>query len=285
MLKTKIRKTISVQRILALALLITLVVLSLSSSIGAQTSPTFTQGYLTDQPVQKGMIVRLKDGDTTKIEPLTPNTIDKMYGVIVDPNDAAVTLSSDGKKVFVANTSKYEVLVSNQAGTIAAGDYITLSALHGVGMKAGEKDLMVVGRALAPFDDTAPVASTTKIKDSAGGERDIKLGRIVVDITVARNPLLKGSEPNLPEVLRKVSESVAGKPVEATRVYIALVVLIITTAVSGSLLYGGIRSGIISIGRNPLSKKMIIRGMIQVIIAGLIIFIIGLFGVYLLLKL
>lgn len=285
MLKTKIRKNLSLQRVIALALLLALIVLSITSAIGAQTSPTFTQGYLTDQPVQKGMIVRLKDGDATKIEPLSQDHIDKMYGVIVDPNDAAVTLSSDGKKVFVATTSKYEVLVSTQAGKIAAGDYITLSALHGVGMKAGDTDLMVVGRALAPFDDSSPVASVTNIKDSAGGERDVRLGRITVDITVAKNPLLKGTEPNLPEVLRKVSESVAGKPVEATRVYIALVVFIITTAISGSLLYGGIRSGIISIGRNPLSKKMIFRGMLQVVIAGLIIFILGLFGVYLLLKL
>jgi len=51
------------------------------------------------------------------------------------------------------------------------------------------------------------------------------------------------------------------------------------------VLYGGIRSSIISIGRNPLAKKSIVRGLIQVITVGVIILVIGLFSVYLLLRL
>lgn len=281
---TKMKRIISLPRILAFAVLVILVALSLAGPLGAQP-PAFTQGFGTDEPVQKGMIVRLKDGDASKVEPLSQEVMDKMYGVVVDANDAPLTLSAEGEKVFVANGGRYEVLVSSQNGNIAVGDYITLSVIHGIGMKAGTEEAMVIGRALDAFDEKSPLVSSTSIKDSAGGEREVRITRLQVDISVARNPLLKGKEPNLPDVLRKVSESVAGKPVEATRVYIALVVFIITTAISGSLLYGGIRSGIISIGRNPLSRKMIIRGMIQVIIAGLIIFIIGIFGVYLLLKL
>jgi hypothetical protein len=61
--------------------------------------------------------------------------------------------------------------------------------------------------------------------------------------------------------------------------------MVIAGAVSGSLIYSGIRSGMIAIGRNPLSKKSIVRGIIQVVIVGLIIFLVGVFGVYLLLKL
>jgi hypothetical protein len=49
-------------------------------------------------------------------------------------------------------------------------------------------------------------------------------------------------------------------------------------------MYGGIRNGLISIGRNPLSKKSIVRGMIQVILTALTIFLLGIFGVYLLLR-
>jgi hypothetical protein len=51
------------------------------------------------------------------------------------------------------------------------------------------------------------------------------------------------------------------------------------------ILYSGVRNTLISIGRNPLSKKTIYKGLIQIILMGLIIFITGLFGVYLLLKL
>jgi hypothetical protein len=46
-----------------------------------------------------------------------------------------------------------------------------------------------------------------------------------------------------------------------------------------------VRSSMIALGRNPLSRKSILRGMFQVIITSIIIFICGLFGVYLLLKL
>jgi len=51
------------------------------------------------------------------------------------------------------------------------------------------------------------------------------------------------------------------------------------------VMYSGIRSGMIAVGRNPLSKKSIIRSLIQTVIAGLIIFLAGVFAVYLLLKL
>jgi hypothetical protein len=284
MFKAKIKETISVRRLLALVGLIILVGLSFSSPLGAEPS-AFTQGYSTDGPVQTGMIVRLKEGDASKIEPLAPENVEKMHGVVVDANDAPVTLSAEGQKIFVATSGSFEVLVSSQNGFISTGDYIALSAIHGIGMKAGDKEAMVIGRALADFSEKSEVVSAATIKDSAGGQRNVTIGRVLVHVSVARNPLLTSSKPNLPEFLQKVSESIAGKPVQATRVYIALVVFGITTVISGSLLYGGIRSAITSLGRNPLSKKSIIRGMFQVIVAGLIIFIIGIFGVYLLLKL
>jgi len=50
-------------------------------------------------------------------------------------------------------------------------------------------------------------------------------------------------------------------------------------------LYSGIRNALIAIGRNPLSKKSIFRGLLEIILTGFIILIIGLFAVYLLLKL
>lgn len=270
------------QRLLALMALAVLVWLSIYSSLSAQT---LTQGYRADVPVQKGMIVRLKEDDASKVEPLPSDQMEDMHGVVVNSNDAAVTLSTEERKVFVATTGHYEVLVSNQNGDIKVGDYITLSALTGVGMRAGSTEPLVIGHALAVFDSNSQVAGEATVKDSAGGERTVRLGRIAVNITIARNPFLRAAESNLPYFLQKASQAIAGKPVDASRAYLGLVVFLVTTAITGSLLYGGVRSGIISVGRNPLSKNLIVRSMLQVILAGLIIFIIGLFGVYLLLKL
>ncbi len=282
MFKTKIKQLASWPRLAALCLLAFLVLLS---SAGLSFAQAVTQGYGSDSVLQKGMIVQLVNQDTTKVEPVTAETADRMHGVVVDANDAPVTLSNEGKKVFVATVGPFEVLASNQNGAVNPGDYVTISALQGVGMKAGNKEPMVIGKALSAFDGKTGVVGTTEVTDSAGAKKNVSIGRLSVDVTVARNPLLKGETPNVPEFLRKASEAVAGKPVNAARIYLAMFIFGVTTIAAGSLMYAGVRNGLISVGRNPLSKKSIIRGMFQVILTGLIIFITGVFGVYLLLKL
>lgn len=269
------------RRVIALAILLFLVVVSAQHSLQAQT---VSQGYNSDQVLQRGMIIQLKKDDGTKVEPTSVNTMDRMHGVVVNSNDAPVTLSNDGSKVFVATTGHFDVLVSTQGGSINAGDYITISAIDGIGMKSSTEEPMVIGRALASFDGKAGAISTTEITDTAGAKRTVNIGRVETDIGIARNPHLKAPEPNLPEFLERASTAIAGKKVNPVRVYVSVVVFIICTIIAGILMYGGIRSGIISIGRNPLSKKSIIRSMVQVILTGFIIFISGIFGVYLLLK-
>lgn len=283
MLNTKISPYFkNPSKLMAFFGLVTLVALSLVSPLGAQA---VTKGYGSDQPLQRGMLVQLKKDDATKIEPVSQKDMEKLHGVVVDPNDAPVTLSADGSKVFVATAGQYEILVADQNGAIAAGDYVTVSALDGIGMKAGTVEPIVIGRALAAFDGKSNVISTTDVKDSAGATRSVAIGRVKVDVLVAKNPLLRGERANVPEFLRKASQAIAGKEVSTVRIYLSLVVFIVCTIIAGVLMYGGVRSAIISIGRNPLSKKAIIRGMIQVILVGLTIFITGIFGVYLLLKL
>lgn len=281
MINTKIKDYLTWPRVLSVGGLLVLVLLSIAHPLSAQT---VTQGYGTDQSLQRGMIVQLKKSDTTKVEPVTQATIDQMHGVVVDANDAPVTLSAEGQKVFVATTGHFQVLVNTQNGPIANGDYITISAISGIGMKADTVEPLVIGKALASFDGKTNAITTSEITDSTGAKRKIAIGRIDIDITVGRNPLLKATQANLPEFLRKASEAIAGKPVNPVRVYIGVVVFVIAAVVSGTLMFGGVRSAIISIGRNPLSKKSIIRGMFQVVIVGLTIFISGVFGVYLLLK-
>ena len=55
--------------------------------------------------------------------------------------------------------------------------------------------------------------------------------------------------------------------------------------ITGVMLYSGARGSLISVGRNPLSKGAILKGLIQIVILSLTVFITGMFGVYLLLKL
>lgn len=239
---------------------------------------TISQGFDADDNLERGTIVVLNEEDTGKVEPATINRVEDLYGVIINPNDAAVTLSAEGKKVFVATNSPFEVLVSTQNGPIEPGDFVTISSLEGIGMLVDDVAPVVIGRALTGFDGSNS-ASTAQV-----GEKTVEIGRVDVDILVGANPHQSPSEANLPEFLRQAAETIADKPVPAVRVYIAVFVFIVSTFIAASLMYSGVRSSIISIGRNPLSKKSIIKSMIQVVLVGLIIFIIGVSGVYLLLR-
>lgn len=251
------------------------------------TSQAVTQGYGSDTSLQNGMIVKLKDKDTSKVEPLTLATVTKMQGVVVAAADATVSLANDGNKgqVFVATFGHYDVLVSNQNGPIKAGDYITISALAGVGMKVDTSQPTVLGKATGDFSGSGKVAASAKLKDSTGKEVTVSLARIPVDISISHNPLQQTAADGLPSFLLNASSAVAGKPVSAARVYIALVLLLLSSLVAGGMLYSGVRGGLIAIGRNPMAKKQITGGIIRVVLSGLICFILGVFGVYLLLKL
>jgi len=256
------------------------------ASADSSTTQAVTQGYGTDTTLQKGMLVRLKPGDATKVVPLTSDTATQLQGVVVAANDAAVTLSGDNSgQVFVATYGHFDVLVSNQNGPIKVGDYISISSLEGVGMKADSEESTVLGKAGGNFNGTSNVQGSTQVKDEGGHAVNVSFGRIPVDISISHNPLQATNNNNLPGILKSASQFIAHKPVSSARVYASLLVLLVSTVIAGSMLYGGIRNGLVAIGRNPLAKTSITRNLIQVVIIGLIVFIIGLFAVYLLLRL
>jgi len=259
---------------------------ALLTIVSMANAQTVTQGYSSDTVLQRGMIVGLKKDDLRKVEPINEDQFDRIHGVVIGANDAAVLLGGENEKVYVANGGRFAVLVSSQNGDIYPGDYVALSAVSGIGMKAGDHDPVILGKSLETFkaSDSAQVIGTAKVKNASGGDQEIKIGRVQVDVSIGKNPLLK-NDNTLPTALKRASEIIAGKAVSPVRVYLSLVILTMAALISGSLIYSAVRSSLIAIGRNPLSKKSIIRGLFQVVIIGLMIFLSGIFGVYLLLKL
>ncbi|HSH55211.1 MAG TPA: hypothetical protein VK983_00120 [Candidatus Limnocylindrales bacterium] len=251
-----------------------------------------TRPYTADAGLQRGMIVRLADKDKTKVQPLKADDIKFMEGVVVAANDAPVTLS-DGdatkQQVFVATTGRYNVLVSNQNGSVKNGDFITVSSLAGVGMKTGRTQSLIIGKALAGFDGKTNVSGTATLKGTDGKNVSVGVGLIPVDINISRNPLESKNEQKVPTVflgfLQSAAVAIVKKPVDPARLYLGVLLLLLTMAVAGSILYAGVRSSIVSIGRNPLAKKSIVGNLMQIVLISIIVLIIGLLGVYLLLKL
>lgn len=267
-----------INKILSGYILATLVVVFGFVLIQAVNAQSVLQGYATDEKLQKGMLVALKDGDESKVVALTDKNAKKFKGVVVDKNDSPVTISNDDRKTFVATSGPYDVLVTNENGSIKKGDYIVVSSNSGIGAKATESQDYVVGVAVGDFNGGGDALSSTS--------KNTTVGLVRMDVSFGKNPAHKTNDNGkVPSALKKISEAIADKPVNSARIYVGLAIFSITSAITAVMVYSGVRNAVVSIGRNPLSKGKIIKGLIQVVILGLIIFIVGLFGVYLVLKL
>jgi len=245
------------------------------------------QGYAADTPLQNGTIVQLTGNESNRVKIATQAELQNMFGVTVDRNQLSMTLTNEGleNQVFVAASGTYNVLVSTQAGEINTGDYVTLSAINGVAMKAGTKEKTVFGRAAASFTGKDITLGSTTLKDDSGGETAVKLGSIPVTIDIRSNPNEESTKVNVPDVLERVGQAIAEKEVSPIRIYLSMAIVAICVIAAIIILYSGVRNSLISIGRNPMSKKSIFRALFGVILTSLLILIIGLFAVYLLLKL
>lgn len=245
------------------------------------------QSYGSDTSLSPGMIVQLDTKDPSKVAPATQSNIDRIHGVVVDANDTPVSLqnSTTSRQYYVATNGTYHVLVSDQNGSISKGDYVTISSLAGVGMKASSAQTVVLGKALNSFDGTTNVQGTSSLTLNNGQKTTVHLGQVGIDISLSHNPLYQQSAKSaLLAALQKFGESVAHKPVSLTHIYMSVAVLLVTVVISATLLFSGVRTSVTAMGRNPLARSHILRGMLQVIFTSLIVLTVGVFAVYLLLK-
>ncbi|HSW36784.1 MAG TPA: hypothetical protein VLG37_00240 [Candidatus Saccharimonadales bacterium] len=253
--------------------------------VEAANTTAIAEGYKADSNVKTGMVVKQSDKDAARVELLSVKDVDRMLGVVVPATEPAVTLS-DGttSQVYVATYGRYNVLVSDQNGNIKPGDYLTISSLDGVAMKADGNLSLILGRAAAAFDGKASVESSPEVKNQSGRQVRVAVGRIPVDVNVGQNPL-RISGGYVPGVLNSATQLVTGKPVSPAKTYLSFGVLLVSALIAGNILFTGVRSGMTAIGRNPLARRPILKNLLQIILASLMIFVIGIFAVYLLLKL
>lgn len=260
----------------------------LTGQLAAAPLQSVVQSYVAPSNLQKGMIVRLSGPKSSQVTPATSATAAQMDGVVVDPSEAPVTLtptvSGNQQQVYVATSGRYDVLVSNQNGAINPGDYIGVSSLAGVGMKTDGQQSEILGKAAAGFDGQHNTVSTAVVHSQNGRTLSVTLGRIPVDIAIGPNPVM-AKPSNVPGFLLKASALITNQAVPPWRLYAAATTLVAATILAGSLLYSGVRNGMVAIGRNPLAKSSILRNLLQVILSSIIIFGLGLGTVYLLLKL
>jgi hypothetical protein len=152
-------------------------------------------------------------------------------------------------------------------------------------MAAGTANTTVFGRAVEGFNGTSNGIGSETLKSSTGASVGVTLGVIPVAIQIEHNPTKESTKVNLPKALQRIGQAIAEKPISPVRTYLSIAITGISTIMALLILYSGVRSGLIAIGRNPLSKGHIFRGLLAVVLTSIIVLIIGLFAVYLLLKL
>lgn len=244
------------------------------------------QGYAAPSPVDIGAIVTLNK-DTQSVVAAKQAQLQNMFGVAVDRNQLAFAVSNSAvqNETYVAVSGTYDVLVSTQGGAIESGDYVTLSSLDGIGMKASTAEKTVFGRAVASFDGKALTLGTTELKDSSGAAKTVTLGTIPVTINIQHNPNIKSTKVNVPNWLERFGVQIAEKQISPIRIYLSMGITAVSLITAIVMLYAGVRNAIIAIGRNPMTKRSIFRALLEVILTSILILVIGLFAVYLLLKL
>lgn len=252
------------------------------------TASGSVQGYGADTAIDPGTIVQLAGKDANRVSVVPQANLQNMFGVVVNRAQLPLTMSGGDieNETFVAVSGTYDVLVSTQGGSIAVGDYVTLSAVNGVAMKAGTEEKTVFGRAAGSFTGKGVTLGSTTLKDTSGKVTNtVALGSIPVTIDIKRNPNEKSTKTKVPEVLERIGQAIAEKEVSPIRIYLSMAITAVSIIAAIVIIYSGVRNGVISIGRNPMSKKSIFRALLEIILTSIVILIIGLFAVYLLLKL
>ncbi len=262
----------------ALGLLMVVVMLS-SRAVAA--NQLVAQEYSASGNLQPGMIVRLTSSGSSQVTALDLNHINQMLGVVISAADAALTLgsSSANQGVYVSNFGQHSVLVTNQNGPIVAGDYITISALSGIGMKADSNESLVLGQATGSFDGVHNVLSSSNLTDSSGNNITVSIGSIPVNVNISSNPVAQ-NQKNTPAFISNLTKFVTNKSVSASRIYLGMVCVLAGLTIAITIIYSGIRNGFISIGRNPLAKRAIGINLIRVVVVSLIIFAVSLGAAY-----
>jgi DNA-binding transcriptional regulator YdaS (Cro superfamily) len=224
---------------------------------------SLSQGFATTTAIPSGSLVAIdaKSSGAVVVADLTNS--DRLFGVAVPPDSASISLGSGSGQVQVASNGSATVFVSTSGGAIKVGDYIAVSPIAGVGQKASGR-VRVIGTAGADFDGKDASATKTTI-DEGGVKREVAVGQIPIQISVTTYNQDTAASYLVPSWLQSLSNTLAGKAVSPIRVLMAGLILLTAVISVTVLLYAAVRNSIISIGRNPLSRSAVFKGLLQVV--------------------
>lgn len=265
MLKVKLQAF--TKKLLASAVLILFFAVLIPASLVSAATGAIAQSYHTDSTdISHGALVSFSPDDPSRVVLASSSNTSALVGVAA--SQPLVELSSPSQNaVQVAVGGTVETLVSNANGSIAVGDRITASPISGIGMKATQAS-QVVGTAQANLDSIKTV--TRSFTDTSGKKVQLEVGLLPITVNVA---YYAGSSSQaalasfVPPFLQSIANTLTGKQVSPLRVLLGTLVLLFGFTAVIVMLYIAVKSGVISIGRNPLAQQALRKGLVDVVIA------------------
>lgn len=240
-----------------------------------------SQGYsTTDQDLRQNMIAALSTDSTAEnplVERASGTNRSNAIGVVTTIDANLLTLTNSAAKVHIATSGEVLTYVTDLNGAIKKGDFIAVSPITGVGMKASDSDIYVIGIALEDFN--SETAESQQVSTTQGSERTVLINRL--KITVEPKELSEAAaKANTTPFLLLFGQSITGKSVSQTQVLVAMTLFLLLLIVEGSIIYGAIHSTIVSIGRNPLARTALYRQLLQVSWLSLLVLMFGAGSIY-----
>lgn len=266
------------ERLQASVLLGVMVLISLASPASAAA---ISQGYHTASTLAPDTLVS-QDNTTNEVVPADPANAVQLLGVVVAPTSSAVAVSTTSDDVQVVTSGTATVFVTDLNGPVKAGDMITVSPIQGVGMKA-----MAAGKIIGVAQAAAATAGAQSVSvPTTGGKPKIAhVSTVPITVQVSYfTPVATPAKGSTPQFLQVFANQVAGRPVAILRVTVSTVILIAALIVVSVMLFSAVRGTMTALGRNPLARQSIYRGLWQVLTTIIIILTIGLIGAYVVLT-
>jgi len=175
------------------------------------------------------------------------------------------------------------LLVTDINGDIEQGDYLIISPLAGVAMKdsLNSQAKKYIAIAAQSFNNKSTGVKSVPVELNNGQHKDISVGIMLANLVLSNRVDKANSKQNAVLVF---TQRVAGKPVNNLHIIASAAVFLSTICITGLVLNGSIKGTFISLGRNPLSKSIILSNLFKVIAIGLVLLAAGMSMSYIILR-
>jgi len=241
-----------------------------------------TQGYHSNTPLSEGVVVSTVKNNPEEIEKTTLENEVLMVGIVSGDNKSVINLQPKGTDLGVVLSGEVYLLATDINGNIEQGDYLIISPLAGVAMKDAleSQAKRYIAVASQAFNSRSAGAKLVSVALNNGQNKKVNVGLMKANLAFI-NRVDKASKKNAMVVF---AQKVAGKSVDNTRIIASVAVFLSTLCITGLVLNGSIKGTFISLGRNPLTKSIILSNLFKVITIGLILLTGGTAMAYIILR-